>query len=417
MSPRVHVIGAGLAGLSAAVRLAKSGSDVTVFEAAPHAGGRCRSFYDKSLDTIIDNGAHLMMSGNTDIMALLELTGGRNEVYALERAKFDFLDVSNEQRWSVDLGAGRGKLALLAWIFDAGRRPPNVSPWALILDVLALKQSKGKTVANCLDTTAPHFRGFWEPLCVGVLNAHPDEAAAELLWAVFEETVLLGGYYARPLLTRRGLGAALVDPALKTLKDLGVDVQFGKRLQSLDFQEDRVSCLNFSNGAEVLGATDQVVLAIPHFALEGVLDDLAVPHGAHAILNVHFRLDDVVEAGFKGLVGSPVQWVFTRGDIASVTMSVADDWVKKSAEDIATALWPDVVKVLNLKNDQIPPYRVIKERRATFVQSPKAVSLRANPQTKYENLYLAGDWTNTGLPATIESAVRSGRKAAEAVLG
>ncbi|PHS78430.1 MAG: amine oxidase [Rhodospirillaceae bacterium] len=417
MSPNVYIIGAGMAGLSAAVRLAKSGSNVTVFEAAPHGGGRCRSFYDKSLDTIIDNGAHLMMSGNSDIMALLKLTGGTDEVYALERTRFDFLDVSNDQRWSVDLGAGRGKMALLAWIFDARRRPPNVSPWTLILDVLALKRSKGKTVADCLDIKAPHFRSFWEPLCVGVLNANANEAAAELLWAVFEETVLRGGYFARPLLTRRGLGAALVDPALKTLKDLGVDVQFGKRLQGLDFKDGRVACLNFTNGAEVLGAGDRVILAIPHFALQGVLDNFAVPKGAHAILNVHFRLDEDVEAGFMGLIGSPVQWVFTRGNIASVTMSVADDWVKKSATDIATALWPDVVKVLRLKNDQIPPYRVIKERRATFVQSPKALTLRADPQTKYENLFLAGDWTNTGLPATIESAVRSGRKAAEAVLG
>ncbi|MBL4693629.1 MAG: FAD-dependent oxidoreductase, partial [Magnetovibrio sp.] len=394
----------------------KAGRDVQVYEASPHAGGRCRSFYDEGLDAVIDNGAHLMMSGNTDIMAYLDIIGATQNVFALDRAKFDFLDVQDGHKWSIDLGAKRGKLALLAWMFDANRRPPAAGPLALLKDVLALKASKGKTVAECLDIHAAHFRSFWEPLCIGILNANPQEAAAELLWAVFEETVLLGGHAAKPLLTKNGLGDALVEPALAVLKKSGTKVQFGQRVQAIEVQGGRVTSLKFSQGIQVVKPHDLVVLAVPHFVVGTLIEGLSPPENTHAILNVHYRLDEEHETGLKGLVGSPVQWVFTRGHIASVTMSAADDWISKDSAFIAKTLWPDVVRVLGLKTSDVPAFRVIKERRATFAQSPESLALRANPETALENLILAGDWTNTGLPATIEGAVRSGRKAAQAVL-
>jgi len=417
MKDRVSIIGAGVAGLSCAVRLAQAGRKITVFEASPYAGGRCRSFHDQGLDALIDNGAHLMLSGNTDILAYLDLIGARDQVMASERARFEFLDVEFDHAWAIDLAAGQGIGSVIKWIFDATRRPPNVGPWTLMRDVLALKMSQGKTVAACLDINRPHFRTFWEPLCVGVMNAPPNEAAAELLWAVFEETVLLGGSFARPMLTRNGLGAALVDPALNTLAQANVDVKLAQRVRSLDFKKGRVSGLVLAQGAEVLGEHDQVVLAVPHMAVAGLIHDMTAPQASHAIVNVHYRLKSPQKSALKGAVGSPVQWVFTRGHIASVTMSAADGWVDKDADEIARALWPDVVKILALETTAMPAYRVIKERRATFAQSPDAIAQRPGTQTKYENLYLAGDWTNTGLPATLEGAIRSGRKAAEAVLG
>jgi len=416
MTPQAHIIGAGMAGLSAAVRLRKAGFGVTLYEAAPHAGGRCRSFYDKILDATIDNGAHLMLSGNTDILAYLELIGAGQEVFFSDRAQFEFLDVKTDQAWTIDLGQGQGKRALLAWLFDANRRPPGVGPWTLLREVVALKMASGKTVATCLDISTSHFRSFWEPLCIGVLNAKPEDAAAELLWAVFAETVMLGGWAARPLFTRNGLGAALVDPALKTLKKSGAKIHLGQRVGGLNFIRGRVSSLTHAHGTEVISEQDVVIMAVPHFVIKGLMGEALSPQDSHAIINTHFRLKDATKTGLKGVVGSDVHWLFTRGHIASVTMSAADEWLNKGAQDIAQALWPDVVKVLGLDDQTLPAYRVIKERRATFAQHPKTLALRANTKTRYDNLFLAGDWTNTGLPATIEGAVRSGRKAAEAVL-
>lgn len=415
MSKRVYVIGAGVAGLSAAVRLAEAGALVTVIEASAMAGGRCRSFTDDTLGTTIDNGAHLMLSGNAEIRAYADLIGGADELFATDRARFEFLDVKTDETWAVDLGRGRGAWSLIRWLFDVKRRPPHAGVLALLGDLRALKGGRGKTVAQCLDTKAARFASFWEPLTVGVMNAPPAQAAAEPLWAVLSETVLRGGHFARPLLTRHGLGAALVDPALNTLRAAGAEVRFGARVKGLDVKDGQASGLTFSKGAQVLRGGDQVVLAVPHFAVGELVDCVRLPAASRAILNVHYKLPQNLATGLRGVIGSPVQWVFTRGIIASATVSAADDWMDLDADDIANRLWPDVAKVLNVEGD-MPNYRVIKERRATFAQTPAALSLRPGTQTQLANVVLAGDWTNTGLPATIEGAVKSGHTAAKAVM-
>lgn len=417
---RAHVVGAGLAGLSAALRLAQAGVGVTLYEAASHAGGRCRSFIDPKLDCVIDNGAHLMLSGNGEVANFLDLTGGASEIITAPRARFDFLNAANNQRWAVDLGDGQGRLSVLLSLLRAHNRPPGVSAWTLFRDLNALKSGQTKTVAACVAGSAA-YEPFWHPLTVAVLNAEPDEAAASLLWRVLADTALKGGTFARPLLTRSGLGAALIEPALTTLAGLGVDVRLSTRVQAVECVDGRVASLSLSSGVEVLGTGDLVVLAVPHFAVDDVVEGLSVPAVSRAILNVHYQLPQPSAApAMTGLINSPAQWVFVRGSIASVTVSAADAWMDLDADAIAQKLWPDVAKVLGAKvlgeDGDVPPNRVIKERRATFAQTLDAQALRPQAATAYANLTLAGDWTATDLPATIEGALKSGRLAAEAAL-
>jgi len=393
---------------------------VAFYDAAPHAGGRCRSFIDPKLDCLIDNGAHLMLSGNGEVADFLSLTGAASEIITSPSARFDFLNAANGERWAVDLGAGQGRLSVLLSLLRARNRPPGVSAWALFKDLSALKSGQGKTVAACV-SGSPAYVPFWHPLTVAVLNAEPDEAAASLLWRVLADTALKGGAFARPLLTRRGLGPALIDPALATLAGLGVDIRLGTRVQAVECVSGRVSSLSLSGGVEVLGTGDLVVLAVPHFAVGELVAGLSVPTDSRAILNVHYQLPQASAApAMTGLINSPAQWVFVRGSIASVTVSAADAWMDLDAEAIAHKLWPDVAKVLGAnvlgEGGDVPPNRVIKERRATFAQTPAALALRPKAATAYTNLTLAGDWTATDLPATIEGALRSGRLAAEAAL-
>ena len=420
---RAHVIGAGLAGLAAALHLTRAGVTVTVHEAAPHAGGRCRSFLDPVLDAVIDNGAHLMLSGNDEVRAYLDLIGAAGEVVEAPRARFDFFDPADGQRWTVDLGAGRGKVNLLHALSRVKNRPPGVGAWTLMKDLGALKDGAGQTVAACVGRSCA-FDVFWHPLTVAVLNADPQEAAAEPLWRVLADTVMKGGAFARPLFTRQGLGAALIDPALATLERLGGQVRLGQRVRALDFALDvangRVAGLDLGDSHEVLGGGDAAVLAVPHFAAPDLLPDLlpgvSAPRDSRAILNVHFRLPEAdAYPPMTGLVHSDAQWVFVRGAIASVTVSAADAWMDLDADAIAATLWADVAKALKL-DGEMPPHRVIKERRATFAQTPAALALRPGPRTAYANLFLAGDWTATDLPATIEGALKSGRLAAQAAL-
>ena len=174
-----------------------------------------------------------------------------------------------------------------------------------------------------------------------------------------------------------------------------------------------------SPGLAIAGSirpADRVILAVPPTMAVSLIPGLEAPLASRAILNVHFRLDDAPElpegAPYLGLVGGVAQWLFVRGDVAAVTVSAADDLIDDPAEALANRAWRDVARALDLDPSAVPPYRVVKERRATFAQIPTEVSRRPGASTEFTNLFLAGDWTNTGLPATIEGAVRSGNRAA-----
>ena len=140
------------------------------------------------------------------------------------------------------------------------------------------------------------------------------------------------------------------------------------------------------------------------------------PTEFQAILNIHFRVEaDRGPTGFIGLIGGTAEWVFVKRGHVSVTISAANRMVDQDAETIARAVWPDVRAALDLPGP-MPAWRVVKERRATFAATAAQERLRPGPRTALGNLVLAGDWTATGLPGTIEGAIRSGRTAAEVLL-
>jgi hydroxysqualene dehydroxylase len=415
---RIHVIGAGLAGLAAAVRLHHRGHTVTLYESSGHAGGRCRSLYDPTLDRNIDNGNHLVLSGNTSIRKYLEdldAYGGLTRA----PAEFSFFDAQTSERWTLRPNAG----ILPWWVFAPERRPPGVSA-AAFLSALKFRSAKpDDTVNETIAPTHPLYKAFWEPLAISALNTPLDRAAAALLWPVLAETFLRGADACAPMLAPDGLSAALIDPALAYFQRHDAEILFNHRLRNVQTENGAVTALQFSsddpldNGVRALGPTDRVILALPPAGAHSVMPELTVPEGAHAIVNAHFRLSESphFNAPFVGLVGAAAHWAFLRGDVVSVTISAADKLAARSADEIAETLWPDVARAISAPITPCPINRVIKERRATFSQTPQNNRLRPKTTTRWSNLYLAGDWTDTGLPATIEGAVRSGHRAADCI--
>lgn len=413
MTSRVHVIGAGLAGLAAALALAEAGRPVTLHEAGPAAGGRCRSYFDRELGLSIDNGNHLLLSGNRDTFAYLDAIGGAGALGGPAEPMFPFLDLRSGARWV--LRPNRGRLPW--WVLSRRRRVPGTRAldYLRLLDMRAVADDR--SVADAVPRGALYDR-LVRPLAIAALNTPPETGLARLLGAVMRETLMQGGAACLPRFPRAGLSAALIDPALARLGALGVELRFGRRVAGLEIADGRVATLHLPEGPLPLGAGEAVVLAVPPWVATALLPGLAAPDAFEAILNVHFRISaEPGPAGFVGLVGGSAEWVFVKDNHVSVTISAANRLVETPAEALAATVWPEVCAALDLPaSTEIPAWRVVKEKRATFAATAAQERLRPGPRVGLANLALAGDWTATGLPGTIEGAIRSGRRAARVIL-
>ena len=412
---RTHIIGAGLAGLAAAVSLVHKGHAVTLYEASGQAGGRCRSYADAKLDCVIDNGNHLLLSGNKAAMRYLADVRAADALIGPPSACFPFLDLRTGQRWHLRPNAGR----LPWWILDARRRVPGTKVRDYFSALRFALAGADCTVTDCVGDSGVLFERFWEPLAVAALNTPARDGAACLLWPVLRETFAKGEAACRPRIARTGLSDAFVDPAVEFLQQRGAAIRFGRRLHRINYLGSNANHLDFGAETVTLQDGESVVLALPPYVTASLVPALTVPEESHAIVNAHFRLSEPAdlptELPFLGLIGGTVQWLFVRGDVASTTISAADALADEPADTIARKTWNDVARALDRRRDTLPTYRIVKERRATFAQTPEQVKRRPKTQSKFTNVYLAGDWINTGLPATIESAVHSGHMAARAI--
>ncbi len=418
--PKVYIAGAGLAGLAAAVRLADAGVLPSIVESAGHAGGRCRSFFDRTLGRTIDNGNHLIMSGNASARDYLDRIGARDALIGPAHADYPFADIATGARWTVRINDG----LIPFWVFDSRRRIPGTGVLDYCRAAAIALAGPEKTVADVVDKSNPLYQTFWEPLTLAVLNTTPDIGQARLLWSVIRETFLLGGEASRPLVADRGLGPAFIDPALRYLEERGVAIRFGDRLRGARLGDDRASGLDLESGAVDLIDTDEVILAIPPSRLKQILPDIDPPEDNASILNVHYLTSAPIprealgDGPFVAALSSDAQWIFVRDDVISLTVSAshAIGLDETPNEQVVGNLWRETQSALGLGDVAYDAVRVIRERRATPDQSPAGASKRLAPATRWRNVTLAGDHTDTGVPATIEGSIRSGYRAADIVL-
>jgi len=417
MTATIHIIGAGLAGLSAALRLSARGKHVVVHEATAFAGGRCRSYHDASLGMTIDNGNHLLLSGNHAALHYLRDIGAADRLIGPAAAEFPFVDLESRQRWTLRFNDGR----LPWWIFASGRRVPETR----IFDYAALARllwpPAGKTVGEVISCRGALYARLVEPLLLAALNIDPPQGSAKLASAVIRETLAAGGRACRPLIAREGLSATLIEPALGALAQRGATVRLEHQLRAIRFGGKRIDALDFGGETIALAEEDAVVLAVPPYAAASLVRGLDVPNEFRAIVNAHFKV--APPAGtppILGVINGTVEWIFAFPGRLSVTISAGDRLLGTPREELARTIWAEVASVTALPAELptgLPPWQIVRERRATFAATPAQDLKRPGAETAWRNLILAGDWTNTGLPATIEGAIRSGNRAAELIAG
>lgn len=412
MSGTVHIVGAGLAGLSCAVRLAGEGARVALHEAARMAGGRCRSYFDPTLGLTIDNGNHLLLSGNAAARDYAARIGADGALVGPAECEFDFLDARDGQRWRLRPNASR----VPWWIFFPDRRVPGTGPLDYLDAAKLLFAKDGATIGETMNCDGALYEKLWRPVMLSALNTEPRDASATLAGAVLRETLAAGGAACRPLVAKDGLGEAFIEPALKTLRAQGVEPRFGARLREIAFDGARVSALRFGDEEIALGEGDRVVLAVPPWIAQELVPGLVAPDDFRAILNVHFKI--APPAGqplLLGMIGSLSEWLFAFDDRLSVTISGANRLMDAPREALAEEIWAEVAAACGFGPGLAsgpPPWQIVKEKRATFAATPAQEARRPGAATSWSNLFLAGDWTATGLPATIEGSIRSGYKAA-----
>ncbi|HEX4043003.1 MAG TPA: hydroxysqualene dehydroxylase HpnE [Xanthobacteraceae bacterium] len=415
MTGTTHIIGAGLAGLSAALKLSGRGDNVVVHEATAFAGGRCRSYADAAIGMTIDNGNHLLLSGNRAALDYLREIGAAESLIGPDEAAFPFVDLAGGTRWTLRPNDGR----VPWWIFDSRRRLPGTRA----LDYAALARllwpPAGKTVGEVVSCTGPVYRRLVEPLLLAALNIAPPQGSAKLAAAVIRETLGAGGAACRPLVARDGLSATLIAPALAALQRRGGAVRLEHQLRTIHFGSGRIDALDFGADTIALAADDAVILAVPPYAAASLVRGLGVPTEFRAIVNAHFKIDPPPgQPPILGVVNGTVEWIFAFPGRLSVTISAGDRLVDTPREELARTIWAEVARATGLAADaaaELPPWQIVRERRATFAATPAQDLKRPAAATAWRNLVLAGDWTNTGLPATIEGAIRSGNRAAELI--
>lgn len=443
MPEDVLIIGGGLAGLAAGVALAEAGCRVRLLEQKPYLGGRARSFRDAATGSVVDNGQHLFMGCYHSTLKFLENIGTSHTVTFDPQLHVRFLD-------------GDGKLSEL-------RCPAFPSPWHLLtgvslsnsftfsekMDVFrlgrALRGAKGAaggpdaldhlTVEQWLSSLGQREslrRNFWDLLCIAAMNEDPQIASALLFHRVLRLALFSSPLDSRLGIPRTGLSDCYTDAAASAITHRGGSLELRRDVRELLVANGQCHGIKLVDGTTIEAQT--ILSTVPWNVLPGLLPEGAVAQPFFSrirnlhpapIISLYFWFDrPVTDLEFVGLRGTTIQWLFNKGKIlgngenyVSLVLSGAHDHVARSKEDLRETALRELRTLLPGMHDaKLVHSLVIKERFATFSPCVGVDALRPSAVTPVRGLYLAGDWTDTSLPATIEGAVQSGYTAAEAIL-
>ena len=400
--PTVHVIGAGLSGLSAAAHLAALARfEIVVHERGREPGGRRRAFFDETDGTYVDSVNAVAWPHWRATRALIAAIGAEPEWREGAR-EIAFVDMRTAERWTLRPGSGRRPW----WALLSRRRAPGLAA----RDYFQLTRLGRGAVVPADGLAAERL---WRPLSFAALNLALENAALELLAGELAEALEAPKL---PLLhPRRDLGHSLLLPLSQYLERHGVAIRYERTLQALRFSRDRVAGMEFAHDRVEFGPRDAVLLAVPPWVAASLTPGLLAPDAFTATITVHYSgLPPVDAPDLTCVLNGPVHGVFKRAAGVSVTVRDAGADLDAPKEALAAKYWTAVAAVTGL-SDVLPAWRLIKQKRAAFAATPAQNALRPEPMTVWRNLALAGAYVRDGLAESMETAVRSGERAAQSL--
>ncbi len=431
---RVVVLGAGYAGVAAAVALSRAGHQVELLEAKAYTGGRAHSFREARTGLVLDNGQHIFMGCYHACLDLLEHLGVEGKLDRQGGMEVPYRSVRGGAT-SLKVGGLPAPLHLVQGLWGFGElshRDRLAIGWMGLWLKLAPAPMPATTVADWLERcgqTPGAVRALWEPLCLAALNEPPDSASARLFHEVLRRS-LFGGRSASAIYTARvGLSEVLLPEAERFLRATGGAVRLGEGARALAFDGDRLVRVTTSSGREI--EPEAVVSSLPAGALAALLPEGCALREQIAglptapILGVHLFTDrPLIREPFVGILDSPLHWLFARplpeGAFPERTYhtacvsSAAYAWDKMPAGELLERLREEIEKAVpEARGYEVRHHVIYKSRDATPAARPEVQGRRPGARSGFTNLFLAGDWTDTGLPGTLEGAVWSGFRAAE----
>ena len=441
----VAIIGGGLAGLAAAVKLASKKLRVVLFEQSNRLGGRCYSYQDEKTGDVVDNGQHVLLGAYHNTLEYLELAGTRDclrqepalSLPLIHPVKgFAVFEVSSLPR-PLHLTVGMLRFKLLSW--SDRQKLLKIGKQLQLWDNSIQHELAGLTVDRWLRSAGQSDESlncFWYPIAISVMNEMPSSASALLFARSLRTAFLSKKSDSAILIPTIGQTDLYISGILRRLQAGDVVIRVNSEVTSLATNGDRVVSVSLRTGEEI--QADSILSAVPYYAVSGLLPAQIrklEPFSrfnkitASPIISLHLWFEgEVTDLEYAGLINATLQWVFNRrrimgensgkGGYLSCVISGARDIVELPKEELVRLAVRDIKKYFpGNRHNALKHSVVIKEKRATFSPTNETEEFRPDVRTPLKNFYLAGDWTRTGFPATIEGAVRSGFTAAEVIAG
>ena len=440
------IIGGGFAGLSAGVALAEKGFRVAVLESKPALGGRAYSFADAESGDLVDNGQHVLMGCYGETLDFLARVGATKDLVFHHDLEIEMLDRGGARatlRTARLPGPFHMSTGLLRYRhLTMGQRLRVLTGGLRLLAMQRRDPStlQKMTVAQLMDALGqgPRARAaFWYPLSIATLNDEPEASSAALLAEVLQRAFFSKRSDSAFVYSRVGLSELYCARAADFIERRGGSISTRASVESIEIENGSATRVKLRDGSRLSAAN--IICAVPSRQVARLLPTSVGTATFFApiaelqsspIICVHAWFDrDVTDAAFVGFIGTTTQWLFNKRRIfelhgehhpgyLSFVISGARKLIDRSNDELLAIVQNDLRAMIpSASGAKLVRALVLKEKHATMAPSPETYRLRPTTRTPIPNLFLAGDWVQTGLPATIESAVISGRAAAAAIAG